>query len=47
MGTCSTFAPSGEMIVMPPFTIVATQTFPSASIASESRSCRPGSPTSR
>ena len=29
---------------MPPFTSVATQTLPSASIAIESSSCSPGSP---
>ncbi len=47
VGTNSIDAPSGEMIVMPPFTIVATQTLPSASTASESSSCRPGRPASR
>ena len=46
-GTCSLREPSGGMMVMPPFTSVATQTLPSASIAIESSSCIPGRPSSR
>src|SRR5439155_11925119 len=47
IGTCSTFAPSGETTVIAPFASVATQTFPAESTASESNSWNPGRPSSK